>query len=605
MFNFFTMPGSPTFSMDKLADIPDEYFDFSASNEFVEEQLPPEDRLYTQLKQQTETYNTAGNTDVFRGYAWDTNKGGMGSFDNVLKDMAKTLADKGVTSLDQLTVGEEPVYKEIPATPVYRNEGTGEDQGPVLVGYRAYGQIYSPSQVTTVPGYNNDTYTVSVQQGTKPALVNKDTGDVVGTSTGQDGQFSFGTTYAGHGATTYNFFMAPDGTPVLNTTWGDTSEAGDWALPLTLASMFAAPGLAGALGGGVTGAAGAGAILGGSQAAILGGDPIEGALKGGLLGGVSAGAQQIVGPSVSEAVGGGVLGDAAGGAVAGGLQAALTGGDVLQSALRSGLMSGAASLQEQPEALPYDYASDAAQLAEQGIGAEQITDILGAADAPVDLASSMADYAVNAVNSGLMGPDVTNYIENEITNDVKFAAADANQLYEQGLSNQQVQNTLDATKQPSPITELGLDASFIAEDARQLYDQTNNVMAVEQNLLATGVDPFVAAAAANEAAFGASPDQITDVILEASNPVDLTTEQTLFATDPNMPSSLDLSPIKTKVVPGTEKIPTVQAGQDMQQSSNIDDSLFLLDRSRYASMQNPFLRPASSYRSIIGSIFNG
>lgn len=603
MFNIFTMPGSPTFSMDKLADIPDEYFDFSASNEFVEEQLPPEDRLYTQLKQQTETYNTAGNSEVFRGYAWDTNKGGLGSFDNVLKDMAKTLADKGVTSLDQLTVGEEPVYEEYQVAPIYGWTEDYNNPQRYIIGY-------SESAVPTGENTGTGSGIITRQRkiGTKPALINKDTGSVVGTSTGQDGQFSFGTTYAGHGATTYNFFMAPDGTPVLNTTWGDTSEAGDWALPLTLASMFAAPGLAGALGGGVTGAAGAGAILGGSQAAILGGDPIEGALKGGLLGGVSAGSQQLVGPSVSEAVGGGVLGDAAGGAVAGGLQAALTGGDVLESALRSGLMSGAASVQEQPEALPYDYASDAAQLAEQGIGAEQITDILGAADAPIDLASSMADYAVNAVNSGLIGPDVTNYIENEITNDVKFAAADANQLYEQGLSNQQVQNTLDATKQPSPITELGLDASFIAEDARQLYDQTNNVMAVEQNLLATGVDPFVAAAAANEAAFGASPDQITDVILEASNPVDLTTEQTLFATDPNMPSSLDLSPIKTKVVQPTPTIPTVQAvqaGQDMQQSSNIDDSLFLLDRSRYASMQNPFLRPASSYRSIIGSIFNG
>lgn len=66
-----------------------------------------------------------------------------------------------------------------------------------------------------------------------------------------------------------------------------SNTLGDFALPLAIGSMFVAPGLAGALGGGLGGAAGAGAILGGGMAGVTGGDVLKGAALGGLGGGLS------------------------------------------------------------------------------------------------------------------------------------------------------------------------------------------------------------------------------------------------------------------------------------------------------------------------------
>lgn len=425
---------------------------------------------------------------------------------------------------------------------------------------------------------------------------------------GGDKSIDLGTTYAGHGATSFSLNFA-NGTPYISTGWKDTSSAGDIAPLLAIGSMFVAPGLASALGGGVLGGAGAGAILSGANAALLGGDPLDAALKGALTGGLTAGISQVT-PELSQALGGDIAGQAATGAIIGGAKAALTGGDVLESALKSAAMSGAAAATFEPQ-LPtesYDYASDAAQLAEQGLSSSQITDILGAADAAPDLASSLASYAVNAVDQGLTGPDVANYINNEFTADVQFAAADANQLFDQGLSNAQVGQTIDATGVPSSVSSLGQDASFIAADAQQLWNQTNNVGAVEQNLLATGVDPIVAATVANEVAMGATTNELTDTLLQASDPATLTTENTLFSENNMLPTSADLSPIKTSIVKPTENIPAVQATQQQpqqQQPTDYSTDAFLLNRYRNSLFDNPFLRSEGSYQSIVGSLFNG
>lgn len=57
------------------------------------------------------------------------------------------------------------------------------------------------------------------------------------------------------------------------------------------------------------------------------------------------------------------------------------------------------------------------------------------------------------------------------------------------------------------------DAEFIAADAAQLAGQTgNNVAAIRQNLIAAGVDPIVAATAANAAALGITGAGLTNVI---------------------------------------------------------------------------------------------
>jgi hypothetical protein len=49
---------------------------------------------------------------------------------------------------------------------------------------------------------------------------------------------------------------------------------------------------------------------------------------------------------------------------------------------------------------------------------------------------------------------------------------------------------------------LAADAAFAGADAAQLYAQTGNVAAVQQNLIAAGVDPIMAAEAANLASYG-------------------------------------------------------------------------------------------------------
>jgi hypothetical protein len=55
---------------------------------------------------------------------------------------------------------------------------------------------------------------------------------------------------------------------------------------------------------------------------------------------------------------------------------------------------------------------------------------------------------------------------------------------------------------------LAADAAFAGADAAQLYAQTGNVAAVQQNLIAAGVDPIMAAEAANLAAYGGTSASI-------------------------------------------------------------------------------------------------
>ena len=356
-------------------------------------------------------------------------------------------------------------------------------------------------------------------------------------------------------------------------------------------------GVSEAVGGGTIGDVASGAVTGAAKSALAGGDVLSGALTGGVSGGLST-----ISPEIKEAFGGGTTGDVASGLLTGAAGAAISGKDIGTGAL-TGALKGIATTTP-TQALDYSYADDAAMLAEQGLSASQITDILGAADAPPDVANSIANYAVNAIDIGLQGEDVTNYINNEFTADAQFSAADAGQLFDQGLANKQVQDVLDATKQGDALTNLGMDAEFIATDAERLWNQTNNVGAVEQNLVYSGVDPIVAASLANEVAFGAPKEELTDLILSASDPNALTTDGTLFTENPEVDTSGSLKPIKTQAIPQQQQIPTVNA-QASSALGNMDNSLFLLDRSRYADLGNPFLRTSASYKNIVGNIFGG
>lgn len=60
------------------------------------------------------------------------------------------------------------------------------------------------------------------------------------------------------------------------------------------------------------------------------------------------------------------------------------------------------------------------------------------------------------------------------------------------------------------------DAAFVAADTAQLWQQTGNINAVQQNLIYSGVDPLVAAEAANAVSLGLSGPALENAILNAS-----------------------------------------------------------------------------------------
>ncbi|MFN5250339.1 MAG: hypothetical protein ACK5DE_04780 [Bacteroidota bacterium] len=141
--------------------------------------------------------------------------------------------------------------------------------------------------------------------------------------------------------------------------WGSSSDASKARnIALTVGSMFVAPGLAGALGGGLGGFAGAGAILGGTKAAITGGDILQGAALGGL------------------------------GGAAGYELGSLFGGSV-------------------PTTDAQFIAADAAQLAAQGIPAPQIEQVLQASGVNLGTAVAAADAAVSGMTVDQIAQDIT------------------------------------------------------------------------------------------------------------------------------------------------------------------------------------------------------
>jgi hypothetical protein len=168
---------------------------------------------------------------------------------------------------------------------------------------------------------------------------------------------------------------------------------------------------------------------------------------------------------------------AIGGAIAGGGTAALTGGNVLQGALLGGVggyanAGGFGGGVQAPGFGPQTDASflaaDAAQLAASGLSEAQIAQVLGASgygsSAAANLAASMA---VNGLDVNMM----TQQLQNLSTNT--------------GL-----------------MSQTGSSADFLAADALQLQGQLgNNFAAIEQNLIASGVDPLIAADISQQLAF--------------------------------------------------------------------------------------------------------
>lgn len=132
-------------------------------------------------------------------------------------------------------------------------------------------------------------------------------------------------------------------------------------------------------------------------------------------------------------------------------------------------------------------AADAAQLAAQGLGESQIAQVLGAADVSSGAASLAASMAANGLDATTMTQQLGNLSSNT------------------GLFNQNIS-----------------ESAFNAADAAQLAQQTgNNPLAIEQNLIAAGIDPVEAASLAQQASLtaGVAPtqgmwDQFTNYLKE-------------------------------------------------------------------------------------------
>ena len=202
----------------------------------------------------------------------------------------------------------------------------------------------------------------------------------------------------------------------------------------------------------------------------------EGVLKPGVAIALSTLGAPIIGAAVAPGASLAMQG-ALGGAIAGGGSAALTGGDVLTGSLlggaggyfrgaNAGANAVAPGLGPQTDAS--FLAADAAQLASQGLSESQIAQVLGASGyASGSAASLAASMAVNGLDVGMM----TQQLDALSTNT--------------GL-----------------MSQTGSSADFLAADALQLQNQLgNNFPAIEQNLIASGVDPLIAADISQQLAF--------------------------------------------------------------------------------------------------------
>jgi hypothetical protein len=121
-------------------------------------------------------------------------------------------------------------------------------------------------------------------------------------------------------------------------------------------------------------------------------------------------------------------------------------------------------------------AADATQLAAQGLGEAQIASTLTAAGASTDAALLAASMASNGLTEATMAEQLGNLSTNT---GLLTQSSDASALQD-----------------------------FAQADATQLAAQTgNNVLAIEQNLIAAGLDPLDAATLAQNSAMSLTPTQ--------------------------------------------------------------------------------------------------
>jgi hypothetical protein len=218
---------------------------------------------------------------------------GLGSAEANAADMAKIMADVGITDISQFGKVKTKVNSIV--QPVYSNT----NEGSTITGYvDAKGNPVDARLVKSDVQYSGGdagtaemVYTAPVDQET---FGNKLTGQAVANTYGErQTESAFGGTYSGKGNTAYRVQFDATGNPVFYTTEASSSDASDWMPIVQLA--LAATGAGGLLGNSLLGAGAnqiaanalGGALLGGATTGIAGGDILKGALLGGGGGALS------------------------------------------------------------------------------------------------------------------------------------------------------------------------------------------------------------------------------------------------------------------------------------------------------------------------------
>lgn len=91
-----------------------------------------------------------------------------------------------------------------------------------------------------------------------------------------------------------------------------------------------------------------------------------------------------------------------------------------------------------------------------------------------------------------------------------------NAVFEPGVAGTAAESAAMNQALADLSAQAAADAAFVAADTAQLWEQTGNINAVQQNLIYSGVDPLVAAEAANAAAMGLSGSELENAIMNAS-----------------------------------------------------------------------------------------
>lgn len=170
---------------------------------------------------------------------------GFGSAEANARDMAKILADTGITDIKQFGQFEVPDSTEVPVvqeSDEWSGSGTGKWYFVNGAGDKVYVDPNTVYSRDVGQGDGISTQAVASLPSTKVVYGNKDTKQAVANTYGErQADNAWGGTYAGKGNTGYRVQFGPDGTPYFYTTGASSSDLQDIAPLLQLAALIPSP----------------------------------------------------------------------------------------------------------------------------------------------------------------------------------------------------------------------------------------------------------------------------------------------------------------------------------------------------------------------------